>query len=146
MEDTKMKKLLEILQYRFPIDVDPWMKVAEELEMSEEELLGIICELKDEGVIRRIGAILNKGKLGYRSLLIALRVRGDYDEVVEFINSHIGVTHNYLREDQWNIWFTFNYADEGDLQTLVDRLREFPQVEDLMLLPSEEMIKVDARF
>ena len=139
-------ELLRILQYDFPIAVEPWKEIANKLDIGEDEVLELVKELKEEGTIRRIGAILNKDKLGYKSLLIALKVEGDYNDVVEFINSHVAVTHNYLRDDEWNIWFTFNYADEGELNEFLEKLRAYPQVVDLMLLPSEKMIKIDARF
>ncbi len=140
------RELLRILQYEFPVSIEPWREIGKRLGIGENEVIGLIDELKNDGTIRRIGALLNKEKLGYKSLLIALKIEGNYESVVEYINSQIGVTHNYLRDDEWNIWFTFSYREEEELKKLVTGLKEFPEVVDLMLLPSEEMIKIDARF
>lgn len=89
---------------------------------------------------------MNKEKVGYKSLLIAIKVYNNQEEVIEYINSLINVTHNYLRDNEWNIWFTFNYSSEDQLNQLLEKLKSFDQVEDYMLLPSEKTVKIDARF
>ncbi len=141
------KKLLEILQFDFPISVEPWRDIGDKLGMSPGEVLKLVREMKENGIIRRIGGIINKEKVGYRSTLIAVKAGAEcLDGVAEYLNSLVAVTHNYLRDDEWNLWFTFNYVDESEVEDLIEKLSTFPCVEDIMNLPSERMVKIDARF
>ena len=124
----------------------PFNDIAKNLNVSEEKVLSTIEKLKNKGIIRRIGAIINKEKVGYKSLLIAIKVYENKEEVISYINSLVNVTHNYLRDNEWNIWFTFNYSSEEQLRNLLEKLDNFKQVKDYMLLPSEKTVKIDARF
>ena len=145
MDDFE-KKLIKELQYNFPLTLTPFNDIAKNLNVSEEKVLSTIEKLKNKGIIRRIGVIINKEKVGYKSLLIAIKVYENKEEVISYINSLVNVTHNYLRDNEWNIWFTFNYSSEEQLRNLLEKLDNFKQVKDYMLLPSEKTVKIDARF
>ena len=144
--DQVDKKLLEILQYDFPLTVDPWRDVAEKMGLSEEEVLKRIKKLKEEGVIRRIGGVIDGKKIGYKSTLIAVMVDEDnLRKVVDYLNSLIAVTHNYLRDGEWNLWFTFNYLENYELEDLKEKLFSLG-IKDMMILPAERTVRIDARF
>ncbi len=139
--------LLKILQYDFPVSTTPWRDIGKKLGVSENEVLEMVGDLKKEGIIRRIGAILAKEKLGFRSLLVALKAKDNcMDEVVTYLNSLEAVTHNYLREGEWNLWFTFSYFKEEELHELKSRIEDFSCVEDILILPATKTYKIDARF
>ena len=144
--DQFEKELIKKLQYDFPLSLHPFREIAESMGVSEEKVLETIKKLKEKKIIRRIGAILNKEKVGYKSLLIAIKVYEKQDEVINYLNSLINVTHNYLRDNEWNIWFTFNYNSQEQLDNLIKKLDDFKQVEDYLLLPSKKNVKIDARF
>ena len=144
--DQVDKKLLEILQYDFPLTVDPWKDIAEKIGLSEEEVLKRIKKLKEEGVIRRIGGVIDGKKIGYKSTLIAVMVdEENLQKVVDYLNSLIAVTHNYLRDGEWNLWCTFNYLEDDELKSLEEKLFSLG-IKDMMILPAERVVRIDARF
>jgi len=140
------KQLIKKLQYDFPYSLTPFKDIAKIIGTTEDKVINTIIKLKNEKIIRRIGAVLNKEKIGYQSLLIAIKVYNNQEEVINYINSLINVTHNYMRDDKWNIWFTFNYKNQEQLDNLINKLNNFKQVEDYILLPSKKTVKIDARF
>ncbi len=144
--DQVDQKLLEILQYDFPLTVDPWKDIAEKIGLSEEEVLKRIKKLKEEGVIRRIGGVIDGKKIGYKSTLIAVMVdEENLQKVVDYLNSLIAVTHNYLRDGEWNLWCTFNYLEDDELKSLEEKLFSLG-IKDMMILPAERVVRIDARF
>ena len=103
------KKILNILQKEFPLEERPFYAIAEKCGISEEEALSRIQKMKDEGIIRRIGAVFDGAKLGRVSTLCAARVPQDkLEKFVNAVNVSKGVTHNYLRDNEYNVWFTLN--------------------------------------
>ena len=105
--DNTDKKLLDIVQDGFPLTSEPYREIASLLGVSEQDVIPRLKRLKDEGIIRRIGAIFDSKKLGYCSTLCAMKVPDQrIDEVALIINEYNGVTHNYLRNHEYNVWFT----------------------------------------
>ena len=105
--DTLDKKLLDIIQTGFPLVSRPYAELGARLDITEEEALERVRRMKDEGLIRRLGANFQSAKLGFRSTLCAAKVPEDrLDDFIEVVNAHPGVTHNYLREHAYNVWFT----------------------------------------
>ncbi|NCC81291.1 MAG: Lrp/AsnC family transcriptional regulator [Clostridia bacterium] len=105
--DNTDKKILQIIQHDFPLVNRPYKAIGEKLDLSEEEVLDRIIKLKNEKIIRRIGGLFSSKKLGYTSLLCAAKVKEeDTDKVAGILNSYPGITHNYKRDNEYNIWFT----------------------------------------
>ena len=105
--DKINKNLLNLIQSNFPIESRPFLKIANELDISENQVIDMIKELENDGYIKRIGGIFDSRKLGYSSTLCAIKVPFDrITEVAEIINSYNGVTHNYIRNHSYNMWFT----------------------------------------
>jgi DNA-binding Lrp family transcriptional regulator len=103
--DTIDKKILNIIQKDFPIAAEPFEAVAEKLGLTEDEVLERIARMKQEGIIRRIGAVFDSKKMGFVSTLSAARVPEDkLKTFVEVVNSYAGVTHNYRRNHEYNVW------------------------------------------
>ena len=143
------RRLIAWLQNEFPIEESPYQGVADELEITPDEVWQRIEELKQAGVIRRLGASLDSRKLGYSSTLAAVHVPDDQVERASaVIASHDEVTHSYLRNDPFNIWFTVIAVDEARIEAVLKGIRSQLGLaqEDLLNVPVERLFKLDARF
>jgi DNA-binding Lrp family transcriptional regulator len=106
--DPTDSAILNRIQSDFPITSRPFLALADELGLTEEEVLERVARLKAGGVIRRIGGNFVPGKLGYVSTLCAACVPADQVEsFAKIVNRYPGVTHNYQRDNTYNVWFTF---------------------------------------
>ena len=111
--DAIDRKLLDLLQEEFPLSVTPYADLAERLEIPEEELLQRAKRLTEEGVIRRIGGVIDSKKMKYTSCLLAMKVPPErMEEAATLISACPGVTHNYERDDEYNLWFTLTAKGE----------------------------------
>ncbi|MGI6435198.1 MAG: Lrp/AsnC family transcriptional regulator [Syntrophomonadaceae bacterium] len=140
------KELLDLLQNRFPLIATPYQELAEELGLSEEEVIEKVQALRQQGVIRRIGAILDAGKMGYYSTLCACQVPTEHLEAVAaIINALPGVTHNYQRQHRYNLWFTLSAPSS---EAVVRELRQLEQQTGVKIvsMPATRNYKIDARF
>src|SRR3954465_9786675 len=105
--DEKDKQLLNLLQGSFPIARRPFAAVAELAGITEDEVLQRTSRLLEKRIIREITPIFDTRALGYESMLVAAKVDPEYPHrAAQVINSHPGVTHNYLRNHEFNLWFT----------------------------------------
>jgi len=145
--DEQDAKILNRLQRGLPLSATPYGDVAAELGMTGEELIRRVRRMKEEGVIRRIGAVFNPAALGYVSTLVAARVPPEGVEAfVAVVNAYPGVTHNYGRRGAYNVWFTLTCKGEDELARTLDEIRAATGVKDLISLRSREVYKIDARF
>jgi len=141
------KKILNILQKEFPLKERPFQIVAERCGLTEEEALGRIQKMKDEGIIRRIGAVFDGAKLGRASTLCAARVPEEkIENFVDVVNAYKGVTHNYLRDNEYNVWFTVNAASLKDIELFLVALKEKTGVTDILDMRAVRTFKIDASF
>lgn len=141
------KKILNILQKEFPLTERPFFAVAEKCGLNEEEVLSRVQKLKDEGVIRRIGAIFSGAKLGRVSTLCAARVPADKIELfVRIVNANKGVTHNYRRNYEYNIWFTVSAATAEELAAFLTDVQEKTGITDILNMQAVRTFKIDASF
>ncbi len=141
------KKILNILQKEFPLEERPFQIVAERCDLTEEETLGRIQKMKDESIIRRIGAVFDGAKLGRASTLCAARVPEEkIEKFVDVVNAYKGVTHNYLRDNEYNIWFTVNAASLKDIELFLVALKEKTGVTDILDMRAVRTFKIDASF
>ena len=98
---------MDIIQSNFPLSSRPYKVIGDEIGMEEEEVLANVLNLKKQGIIRRLGANFQSKKLGFRSTLCAAKVPDDkLDLFIQEVNAKKGVTHNYLRKHEYNVWFT----------------------------------------
>ena len=105
--DETDKKLLNLLQGSFPLVERPFAEVAQAAALSEADVLARTRRLLDERIIREITPIFDTRVLGYSSMLVAAKVDPEHPwRAAKIINSHPGVSHNYLRDHDFNIWFT----------------------------------------
>ncbi len=145
--DSIDKKILNIIQKYFPVSAEPFKEIAEKAGIPEDEVLERIARMKEEGIIRRIGAIFDSRKLGYASTLCAARVPEDkLKDFVDVVNSYDGVTHNYRRNNEYNVWFTFIAPDEEKLKKSLAEIRERTGVTDIISMSAARTFKIDASF
>lgn len=141
------KKILNILQKEFPLEERPFLVVAERCGISEDDVLARVQKMKDDGIIRRIGAVFDGTKLGRASALCAARVPEDrIDDFVRIVNANKGVTHNYRRKHEYNIWFTVNAATAEELAAFLKDVKEKTGVTDILDMRAARVFKINASF
>jgi DNA-binding Lrp family transcriptional regulator len=148
--DKLDKKLLQVLQDEFPVEESPWAEIGKKLGISGEEALSRSQRLHSDGVIRKLRTILNAQKLGHcQSTLMAMKVPDEQmKKVVSIVNEYTGVTHNYQREHDFNLWFTVTACGDTDLRSTVEEIKirtEIPE-SDILDLPTTRLFKIDVRF
>jgi siroheme decarboxylase len=117
--DALDKRLLNLMQGSFPIEPHPYERVAALAEISEDEAMERVSRLLAERIIRQVTPIFDTRALGYSSMLVAARVDADNPHrAAKVINAHPGVSHNYLRNHEFNLWFTI--ATEPDSRLGLD--------------------------
>ena len=145
--DEMDRMILNEIQSHFPIEARPYQMLGEKLGCSEEEVLQRVQDLKDREVIRRIGANCNSRKLGYTSTLCAAKVPSRLmARFVEVVNSYMGVTHNYRRDHDYNIWFTLIAPSEEKIERILREIIELTGVGEVISLPAERLFKIQVDF
>jgi DNA-binding Lrp family transcriptional regulator len=139
------KRLLNLMQGSFPIAPRPYRHVASEAGISEAEAIARVQELIDERIIRQVTPIYDTRALGYASMLVAAKVDPENPwRAANVINAHPGVSHNYLRNHEFNIWFTI--ATEPDsplgLDGTLDVLSRLAGAESIRQLPTLKLFKI----
>ncbi|MFH0730741.1 MAG: AsnC family transcriptional regulator [Pseudomonadota bacterium] len=145
--DKVDRAILNRIQSDFPITSRPYAAISSELGLAESEVLSRVGELKAKGIIRRIGANFVPGMLGYVSTLCAARVPEDkIDMFAEVVNRYPGVTHNYLRNHSFNVWFTFIASSMAEIEESLERIAKETDVADILNLPATRVFKIRAHF
>ena len=145
--DAVDRRILNSIQSNFPIDPNPYEKVAESLGLTEADVLGRVSALKAAGIIRRIGGNFVPDKLGYVSTLCAARVPAEkLDLFAGVVNDYSGVTHNYVRDNDFNVWFTFIAPSMEKIEQSLDEIRHRTGVAEVLSLPATKVFKIKAEF
>ena len=145
--DSIDSAILNRIQSKFPIISRPYLEVANELGLTEKEVLDRVVKLKKTGIIRRIGGNFVPGKLGFVSTLCAARVPAD--KIVHFakvVNRFPGVTHNYQRDNKYNVWFTFISPSMEEIEANLKKIVAETGVSDILNLPATKVFKIKAQF
>ena len=143
--DDLDKRLLNLMQGQFPIAARPYQHVASQAEVTEAEVMTRVQHLLDERIIRQVTPIFDTRALGYSSMLVAAKVDPEHPwRAANVINAHPGVSHNYLRNHEFNIWFTI--ATEPDsklgLEGTLEMLAELAGAESVRSLPTLKLFKI----
>jgi siroheme decarboxylase len=141
------RKLLTRIQQGFPLEKRPYAKIAEESGISEQFCMERIKALMADGCLRYIKPIFNASSLGYKSVLVGMKVsRSRADDVAKVISDRREVSHNYLRQGELNLWFTFTYESEPEKNTFLSTVRSLDGVEELCEFPSEKTYKIGLKL
>ena len=146
LDDTD-KAILNRIQSDFPIEPHPFGTIARELNLNEAEVIKRIAGLKEAGIIRRIGANFAPGKVGFVSTLCAARVpESKVDLFSRVVNRYPGVTHNYERDNEFNVWFTFIARSREEIAQNLERIAKETGVDTILNLPATKVFKIRAQF
>ncbi|MDR2819683.1 MAG: AsnC family transcriptional regulator [Desulfovibrio sp.] len=144
--DILDRRLLDIIQTDFPLTPRPYRELGQRLGISEKECLTRVRGLRKAQIIRRLGANFQSAKLGFVSTLCAASVPGErLDDFVKVVNAHPGVTHNYLREHPYNVWFTLICPSREEAGAVLKDMSERTGVR-ILNLPAEKIFKIRVEF
>ena len=144
--DETDKRLMNLLQSSFPLHPEPFGQVAGAAELDPEEVKARTKRLLDERIIREITPIFDTRALGYSSMLVAAKVDPENPHrPAGIINSHPGVSHNYLRTHEFNLWFTIATPPDSDLglEGTLTLLQELTGAESIRQLPTLTLFKIN---
>lgn len=147
--DSFDASLLGFLQEGLPFVPRPFQEIGQRCALGEEDVIARVRALKEREVIRQISAVFDTRSLGYASSLVAARIAPeDLDAAVEVVNSHPGVSHNYLRNHEFNLWYTVAVPPTSGLglEGTVDLLHRLAGAEATRLLPTLTLFKIGVRF
>ena len=140
------RKLLDIIQTAFPLVPRPYEALGNALGISEEEALSRVKAMKEKKIIRRLGANFQSAKLGFRSTLCGAHVPEDkLENFIAEVNALPGVTHNYLRNHEFNVWFTLIGPSWEDVCATIKGIEERSGIA-VMNLPAEKLFKIRVDF
>ncbi len=143
--DELDKRLMNLMQGSFPLDPRPYAAVARLAEVSEEVVLDRVARLVRERIIRQVTPIYDTRALGYGSMLVAAKVDPENPWApAKIVNSHPGVSHNYLRNHEFNMWFTLAVERDSKLglEGTLDVLKELTGAESIRQLPTLQLFKI----
>jgi len=144
--DAKDRELLNEIQSSFPVEPHPYRVIGGRIGIGEQEVLARIACLKAEGIIRRIGASINSRRIGFVSTLLAARVAPEkLDSFVKEVNACPGVTHNYERKHEYNVWFTLIAPSAEEKRRIIRELEDRTGIE-ILELPAKRIFKIRVDF
>lgn len=140
-------ELLNMIQNDFPIESRPFLALTKKLDMTEEEIIESVKKLKEQGYVRRLGGVFDSKKLGYRGILCAMEVTKDrIEEVAQIVNDYQCVTHNYLRNHKFNMWFTMIVPSSSSLQDRLQEIKFKAGINNILVLSSINTYKINVNF
>ena len=145
--DETDKAILNRIQSDFPISSRPYLDIANDLGLSEKDIIKRLVRLKENKIIRRIGGNFVPEKLGFVSTLCAAKVNeNQIDLFASIVNQYHGVTHNYQRDSEFNIWFTFIAPSMEEIEENLRKISEQTGIKDIINLPATKVYKIKAHF
>jgi DNA-binding Lrp family transcriptional regulator len=147
MLNQKDRLLLKELQNNFPVSERPYFEIGRRLGLSEPEVIRKLKKFKKNGLLRYVGAIFDTKKLRLKSSLVAMAVpKARLAQVTKIINSHPEVSHNYLRDDIFNVWFTVSAGSKQRLKNIISQIKKNTKIAKTLDLATKKVFKIDARF
>jgi len=146
MDDVD-RVIINEIQSDFPITPRPYYELGRRFDLSEAEVLERVKRLKAEGIIRRIGGNFSSKRLDFTSTLCAAKVPEEkLDRFVQVVNSYPGVTHNYLRNHDYNVWFTFIAQSMLHIEKALKEISKATGVTEIINLPAVRQFKIKVDF
>ena len=141
------KELLNEIQWTFPLVTRPFDTIAKKFDTTPEIIKEKLNNLKEIGVLRQLSAIFDTRKLGYTSSLVAMEIEHDkLEHVASQINRHPGVSHNYERDHQFNLWFTLAVPPGADLNSELEKFNVLNGIKKVRMLPTLQLFKIGVKL
>ena len=145
MLDLLSRQLIDRYQRGFPVGERPFLTLAEEFGVKEQEVIDCLRQLQAQRIISRVGPVFDHHRAG-ASTLAALAVPPErLTEIADFVNRFEGVNHNYEREPEFNLWFVVTACDQESLQAILQAIDEGTGM-PLLILPMEQAYHIDLGF
>jgi DNA-binding Lrp family transcriptional regulator len=144
--DEHDKRLMNVLQSQFPLEREPWPTIARTAQLSVDDAMTRTQRLLDNRIIREITPIFDTRALGYESMLVAAKVDSENPQrAAKIVNSHPGVSHNYLRTHDFNLWFTIATPPDSELglEGTLEVLQRLTGAESIRQLPTIVLFKIN---
>ncbi len=141
------EKILKRIERNFPVSSYPYRDLANDLSLTEKEVISRLSQLKKKGIILRIGAFCDSEKLGFRSTLVAMKVpQPRLQAVADIVNHYPGVTHNYSRDHRFNLWFVLMGKNRKEIDEIIRKIRDQTGINDILNLPKKQLFKLNLNF
>ena len=145
--DDLDRQLLNHVQTAFPVEARPYLALAKLTDSTEQEAWQRVQALRQQGIIRRLGGVFDSHRLGYKSTLCAAKVPEDkIQPLADLLLSIPGVTHNYLRNHEYNMWFTLIAPSEHDVEKTLEQVKEVLGSNEVYSLPATRLFKISVDF
>jgi DNA-binding Lrp family transcriptional regulator len=145
--DLTDRRLLNIIQSAFPLVEEPYRDLGNQLDISEALAIERIKKLKKANVVRQISAIFDTRRLGYKTTLVAMRFAPEtLDHCARVINQHPGVSHNYARNGNFNLWFTLAVPPSESLEETIEDMAKRTGAEAFRMMPTIRFFKIGVNF
>tara|TARA_B100000029_G_scaffold512541_1_gene609469 strand:- start:619 stop:1632 length:1014 start_codon:yes stop_codon:yes gene_type:complete len=145
--DSLDTEILNEIQWKFPLVARPFDVIAKKFDITSDEVKLRLGKLKRNGVLRQLSAIFDTRKLGYTSSLVAMEIEPEKLEDVAYqINKHPGVSHNYEREHEFNLWFTLAVPPGSDLKSELDKFSKLDGIKKVRMLPTLQLFKIGVKL
>lgn len=140
------RSILNLIQHGFPVTKRPFFEIGREVGIEEQEAFDRIKKLKERGIIRRIGPVIERKKIGYVSVLCGLNAEAHrIEEIARAINRHPGVTHNYERDGELNLWFTITGKTKEEIESFLEEIERTFSVK-VYRFPEKKVFKIKTYF
>ncbi|NOZ11851.1 MAG: Lrp/AsnC family transcriptional regulator [Gammaproteobacteria bacterium] len=139
------KQLLNNFQHDFPGTSTPYASIAQELGVTEQDVLDVLQKLKKMGTVSRIGAVFEPQRIGTSTLATMAVPAAQLQEVAHLVSSYVSVNHNYERTHHYNLWFVVTAPDDEQLESVLRDIEQesgFP----VLSLPMLESYHIDLGF
>lgn len=141
------RQLLNAMQEGFLPVPNPFKEIGARLGLTEDKVIAELKRLKEIGAIRRLGAIIDSRKIGYTGTLCAMKVPGErIHEAAAVINTFPEVTHNYVREHDFNVWFTILAPSPERIAEILEAIKEKTGITEFLNLPARRIFKIRVNF
>ena len=145
--DELDREILNRIQAEVPLAERPFQVLGREFGLSEAEMLSRIQRMWDLGIVRRLGPIINYPAWGMSGVLVAAQIDPDYLEGAQAcIGSIPEITHAYLRDAEWNFWFTVIAENEDKRDAIIDKVSREAGLTRVEKLPQKKSFKLGVKF
>lgn len=138
-------RLLNEFQHDFPLTLQPYLELAQRLDLTEEVVLERLRHLQQTGVISRVGVVLRPRRVGVSTLAALCVPPQQIESIAALVNQFPEVNHNYEREHEFNLWFVITAIDTDRLESIIGQIEALTGLK-VHSMPMEEDIHIDLGF